>query len=81
MEGRLPTGKIYAVVKLYISFSFCRLYVVGLCSFHKYCNTLCKIVTVSLVHRVLEVPCSLTHQAFILHRYDKGYALTKAAVA
>lgn len=81
MEGRLPTGKIYAVVKLYISFSFCRLYVLGLRSFQKYYNTLCKIVTVSLVHRVLEVSCSLTHRAFILHRYDKGYALTKAAVA
>lgn len=81
MEGRLATGKIYAVVKLYISSSLCRMYVLGLRSFRKCYNTLCKIVTVSLVHRVLEVSCSLTHRAFILHRYDKGYALTKAAVA
>lgn len=86
MEGRLPTGKTYTLLLHFIFVSgFQRS-----CTFvrsgfafvlQKYYNTLCKRGTVSLVNRELGVPCRLTHRAFILHIYDKGYALTKAAVA
>lgn len=86
MEGRLPTGKTYTLLLHFIFVSgFLRFAPFVRSGFafvlQKYYNTLCKRGTVSLVNRELGVPCRLTHRAFILHIYDNGYALTKAAVA